>query len=164
MATAFSRANLTETSEGIEFRPSTSAFLFKSGAGWMIIAVTILTIGYAGIVTIPFIGIKWLSNKMTHFSLEGNRLFMRRGILIRSEEEIELYRIKDVKANFSIIQQIFGNGDISIISSDATGSRTGTRATFNISNVANARELREEVRSRVEVARKRLGVREFDVA
>ena len=46
---------------------------------------------------------------------------MRRGILMRSEEEIELYRIKDIKVHFSLVQQFFGNGDLSVISSDATG-------------------------------------------
>ena len=158
MATNAIRAMASETRHLIEFRPSIKAFLFKSFTGWMVLLFSILLWG----IPLIFVAITALGYRMTHFELSGDRLFMRRGILSRSEEEIELYRIKDVKADFSIVQQLFGVGNIQIISSDATGLSNGRRATFRANNVPDARLIREELRERVEHARKVKGVREFD--
>lgn len=144
------------TTKKIAFRSSTKAFLLKSGTGWFAIALTVLTMGMAALFVAPLLLFKWISNTTSHYWLEGDRLFMRRGILIRKEEEIELYRIKDVKVTFSVIQQMFDNGDIAVISSDLTDN-------FKLPNVNNAREIREEIRNRVETARSKRGVREFDV-
>lgn len=159
MATNAIRTMARESHHVIEFRPSISAFLFKSFTGWLVILLSIILWG----VPLIFVAITALSYRMTHFELSGDRLFMRRGILSRSEEEIELYRIKDVKADFSIIQQHFGVGNIQIVSSDATGFSNGRRATFRANNVQDARQIREELRERVERARRAKGVREFDM-
>jgi uncharacterized membrane protein YdbT with pleckstrin-like domain len=157
--------NLRERSlDAIEFRSSTKAFLFQSGTGWLLILVTLASMGMAAIFTVPFVVSKWLGNRTSRFWLEGDRLFMRRGILMRSEEEIELYRIKDIKASFSVIQQLFGNGDIQLLTSDATGRGAATWKSFAVADVRQARDIREELRSRVEAARIRKGVREYDVA
>lgn len=150
--------------QDISFRPSTRAFLLKSGVGWMLIAVTVLSMGFAAIATVPLVAILWLRNITTRFELEGDRLRMRRGIIMRDEDEVELYRVKDIKARFSIIQQFFDNGDLAILSSDATGNRAGRLNAINISNVEKAREIREELRSRVEASRRSVGVREYDLA
>lgn len=162
MATNAIRAMARESHHVIEFRPSISAFLFKSFTGWItLLAVLLLVIPFFGLPLI-FLGWKALDYRMTHFELSGDRLFMRRGVLSRSEEEIELYRIKDVKADFSIVQQFFGVGNVQIISSDATGLGNGRRSIFRANNVLDARQIREELRERVEQARKVKGVREFD--
>ncbi|HWL06388.1 MAG TPA: hypothetical protein VNQ99_15880 [Xanthobacteraceae bacterium] len=83
---------------------------------------------------------------------------------MEENQGVTSYRIKDIKVHFSLVQQFFGNGDLSVISSDATGIGEGRRTTFQINNVEDARSLREELRSRVEAARRRVGVREYDVA
>jgi uncharacterized membrane protein YdbT with pleckstrin-like domain len=147
----------------IEFRSSTLAFMLKSGWGWLLIAVTVFTFGYAALLTLPILACIALRNMTAKYWLEGERLFMRRGIFFRSEEEIELYRIKDVKANFSIIQQMFGNGDLAIVSTDTADIGTSKRAYFVIRNVVDARSIRETLRNRVEAVRKKRGVREFDI-
>lgn len=162
-ATALSAPRATSI-DSIEFRPSTRAFLLKSGTGWLLIAATLGSMGMAAVVTVPLLVIKYLTNVTTRFALEGDRLHMRRGIFIRAEEEIELYRIKDIRASFSLIQQWFGNGTLAVLSSDATGAISGRLTSFSIANVEGAREIREELRSRVEAARRRAGVREYDVA
>lgn len=164
MASAALETTHFDPSGSIDFRSSTRAFLLKSGTGWFLIAALIASLGWAAVIILPMLAIKALTNRTNHYSLEGDRLFMRRGILIRSEEEIELYRIKDIKATFSVIQQMFGNGNIEILSSDETDSTAGRRMSFAIGNVKDARNIREELRSRVEAARKLRGVREYDVA
>ena len=72
--------------------------------------------------------------------------------------------MKDIKATFSLIQQMFDNGNLEIISSDATGAGSGTRKSFVINNVIGARAIREGLRRRVAAARKGQGVREYDLS
>lgn len=164
----------------IEFRSSTFAWLFQSGTGWMILAVALALLAggiYAGygwqtgavlaVVLGAWIGWNAIENRASLFWIDDQRLFMRRGILMRSEEEIELYRIKDVKVEFSIIQQMFDNGTICISSSDSTGRTASAaphpRTMIEVTNVRDARAIRAELRDRVEGIRQRRGVREFDI-
>ncbi|MCW2369349.1 PH domain-containing protein [Sphingobium sp. B11D3D] len=148
-----------QTEHVIGFRPTMSAFLLKSFKGWLTLAGSILLLG------IPFIavGVVALRYRMTWYELSGERLFIRQGILARTEEEIELYRIKDVRADFSIIQQMFDVGNLQIISSDLTGEGGDQRTALRISNLENARHIRTELRNRVERARRIKGVREIDM-
>ncbi len=164
----------------IEFRSSTFAWLFQSGTGWILLAfaVAIIVAGsYAGywwqtsavLAVVLGVYIAWthIENRTSLFWIDDQRLFMRRGILMRSEEEIELYRIKDVKGSFSIIQQMFDNGTIQISSSESTGTLRSaaphSRATIEVTNVRDARAIRAELRDRVEAIRQKRGVREFDI-
>lgn len=164
----------------IEFRSSTLAFLLQSGTGWMILAGALAVLGggiYAGygwqtaavlaVVLGAYIGWTYVENRTSLFWIDDQRLFMRRGILMRSEEEIELYRIKDVKVAFSIIQQMFDNGTIQISSSDSSGSLASAaphpRTMIEVTNVRDARAIRAELRDRVEAIRQKRGVREFDI-
>jgi len=164
----------------IEFRSSTFAWLFQSGSGWIILALAAAVIAggwYAGygwqtlavlaVVLGSFVGWTHIENRTCLFWIDDQRLFMRRGILMRSEEEIELYRIKDVKVSFSLIQQMFDNGTIQITSSDASGTLKAVaptgRTLILITNVRDARAIRAEIRDRVEAIRQKRGVREFDI-
>jgi uncharacterized membrane protein YdbT with pleckstrin-like domain len=87
------------------------------------------------------------------------RLIIRRGIVAKSVDEIELYRIKDVRINFSIINQMAGIGTISIASSDET-TRAGDLV---IRDVERAQARREELRRLVDIARQKRRVREVDM-
>lgn len=164
----------------IEFRSSTFAWLFQSGSGWMVLALAVVIMaggsytGYwwqtlivLGVVLAAYIGWTYVENRTSLFWIDDQRLFMRRGILMRSEEEIELYRIKDVKVSFSIIQQMFDNGTIQISSSDSSGSLASPaphpRTMIIITNVRDARAIRAELRDRVEAIRQKRGVRELDI-
>lgn len=164
----------------IEFRSSTFAFLLQSGTGWLILAGALAILGggiYAGygwqtaavlaVVLGAYIAWTHIENRTSLFWIDDQRLFMRRGILMRSEEEIELYRIKDVKVSFSIIQQMFDNGTIQISSSDSSGRLASAaphpRTMIEVTNVRDARAIRAELRDRVEAIRQRRGVRELDI-
>ena len=151
----------TPKDELIEFKPSFSNFLFKSGTGWLLLVLSLFTFGLS-LIPIAITALRYMTER---YMLDGERLHISRGIIFRSEEEIELYRVKDVKATFSVIQQMFGNGSIVITSSDATGVSMGAsrRAVFRIPNVTDARELREHMRGAVEEIRTRKEVRELDM-
>jgi uncharacterized membrane protein YdbT with pleckstrin-like domain len=153
----------TNYADEIEFRPSATAFFLKSGFGWLLIAATIASAGLLAFVTLPLALLVAIRYKTTKFSLTADRLFLRSGIIFCTEEEIELYRVKDARANFSVIQQMFGNGDLVISSSDGAGFGDGKRAVISVPNVPQVRAIREELRNRVEATRSKRGVREIDL-
>ena len=56
----------------------------------------------------------------TRYSLSEDRLFVSVGFLNIKDDEILLYRVRDIDTERTIWQRIFGVGTISIVSSDKT--------------------------------------------
>jgi uncharacterized membrane protein YdbT with pleckstrin-like domain len=102
---------------------------------------------------------RWFQNLASKYEVTEERLIIRRGLVAKSVDEIELYRIKDVRINFSVINQIAGIGTISIASSDET-TRGGDLV---IRDVERAQARREDLRRLVDAARQKRRVREFDM-
>ena len=102
---------------------------------------------------------KWLENMAARFDICEDRLVVRRGIIMKSLDEIELYRVKDIRLDFSLLNQMVGIGTISVTSSDET-----TRGTpLSLRHVERAAERRERLRDLVEAAREKRRVREIDM-
>jgi hypothetical protein len=80
-------------------------------------------------------------------------------ILFKTIDEIELYRIKDVRLGYSLLNQMADIGTIILTSSD----RTTAGGEFTLRNIPMARDRREGLRKLVDRARQRRGVRELDV-
>jgi len=93
------------------------------------------------------------------YEITDQRLIVKRGLVMKSIDEIELYRIKDVRVDFSVINQIADIGTITITSSD----RTTQNMQFVLRDIPAARERREGIRKLVDRARRQRGVRELDV-
>jgi uncharacterized membrane protein YdbT with pleckstrin-like domain len=103
---------------------------------------------------------KWLETLAARFDICADRLIVRRGIFVKSVDEIELYRVKDIRLDFSLINQMAGIGTITITSSDET-----TRAEpLAMRQVERAAERRERLRDLVDQARQKRRVREVDMA
>jgi uncharacterized membrane protein YdbT with pleckstrin-like domain len=155
------------------YRPSTLGWLKGTLAGWgtvllfiagIVLAVmSVADLGmYWLILSVVAVGLfawRWFENLASKFTVTEERLIIRRGIIAKSVDEIELYRIKDVRINFSIINQIAGIGTIGIASSDET-TRSGD---LIIRDVERAQARREELRRLVDAARQRRRVREVDM-
>ncbi|HEX4693317.1 PH domain-containing protein [Sphingomonas sp.] len=152
------------------FRSSTLGWLKGTLAGWG--TVLLVPIGVVGaLVTgtwwpllfvalaLVIVAVKWLGNLATTYEVTEDRLILHRGVLNKSIDEIELYRIKDIRIDFSLINQWAGIGTITIQSSDET---TGGKP-FAIANIEHARERREKLRDLVNAARQARGVRELDM-
>ena len=152
------------------FRSSTLGWLRGTLAGWgTLLLVPIVAVG--ALVTgsyypLAFIAlaaaialVKWFQNLATTFEVTEDRLILHRGVFNKSIDEIELYRIKDIRIDFSLINQMAGVGTISLMSSDET-TRTGELV---MRQVPQAARRREELRSLVDAARRQRGVREFDM-
>jgi uncharacterized membrane protein YdbT with pleckstrin-like domain len=152
------------------FRPSTLGWLRGTLAGWgtLVLAVAgiVVTLMGYGIywlgltaVALAIIIWKWLENMASKYEVTEERLIVRRGIVSKSIDEIELYRIKDVRIDFSIINQLAGIGRITISSSDET-TRDGDLV---LSSIERAQERRETLRRLVDTARQKRRVREIDM-
>ena len=152
------------------FRSSTWGWLRGTLAGWG--TLLLVPVGAVGaLVTgtlwplafiaaaIVVIAIVWIRNMATRYDVTEDRLILHRGILNKSIDDIELYRVKDIRVGFSLINQWAGIGTITLISSDET---TGSRP-FVIDHIERARERRERLRDLVNAARRARGVREFDM-
>jgi uncharacterized membrane protein YdbT with pleckstrin-like domain len=135
------------------FRSSTWGWLRGTLAGWATLALCLVGVGLIIVL------IKWVENLGTTYEISEDRLILRKGIFVKSIDEVELYRVKDVRLDFTLIAQWANIGTITVTSSDET-----TRdAPLVIRDVDNANERREALRRLVEAARQKRRVRELDV-
>lgn len=111
-------------------------------------------------VALAIVAVKWVQNMAATFQVTPERVIVRRGILFKSVDEIELYRVKDVRLDFTLINQLAGIGNITIASSDET-TRGGELV---LPYVERAQGRREQLRRLVDTARQQRRVREIDMA
>ena len=157
------------------FRSSTLGWLKGTLAGWGTLLLIPVGIGLAlvdtglGLGLLPLLlvalslGIilfKWVQNLAATYVYTDERLIVRRGILFKSVDEVELYRIKDCRIDFTLINQWADIGTIRVSSSDET-TRGGDLV---LRHIERARERREHLRRLVDTARQKRQVREIDMA
>ena len=154
------------------FRSSTWGWLRGTLAGWATIAMGIAGLALTAIgewdrwpILLTLLALltvlwKWLESMATRYDLLQDRLVVRRGIIMKSLDEVELYRVKDIRLDFSLINQIAGIGTVTVTSSDET-----TRsAPLILRHIEDAQRRREELRLLVDRARQQRRVREIDLA
>lgn len=153
-----------------QFRTSTGRWLYGSAAG-----LGTVLLGIAGIallvatseplfailsgVALVIVLVRWLQGLSTLYRITDQRLIVSHGLIMKTVDEIELYRIKDVRLDFSLLGQMADIGTITLTSTDRTTGDTQ----FVLGDVPHARDRREGLRGLVERARQRRGVREIDV-
>jgi uncharacterized membrane protein YdbT with pleckstrin-like domain len=154
------------------FRSSTWGWLRGTLAGWGTIALVpagilltapgtwdrwpLLISGLAFLI----VAWKWLENMAARYDVCEDRLIVRRGILVKSLDEVELYRVKDIRLDFTLINQMAGIGTITVASSD----ETTRREPLVMPQIEAAAERREKLRDLVDKARQKRRVREIDMA
>lgn len=89
----------------------------------------------------------------TRYRLSEDRVFCEKGFLNIHEEEVLLYRVRDLELRMSLGQRIFGVGTVCVHSSDKTNSH------LELKNVKHPREVKELVYQNVEAAKERRGLR-----
>lgn len=136
------------------FRSSTWGWLRGTLLGWLTLALCLVGVGFLIIL------VQWIRNLDVTCELTEDRLILRKGIFVKSIDEIELYRVKDVRMDFTLINQWAGIGTISIDSSDET-TRQGALV---MPHIERAADRREELRRLVDTARQKRRVRELDVS
>ena len=135
------------------FRSSTWGWLRGTLLGWLTLLACLIGIGFLIILW------KWIANLAISYEITDDRLILRKGIFVKSIDEIELYRVKDIRIDFTLINQWAGIGTIGITSSDET-TRDGPLV---IRDVENAVSRREKLRQLVDAARQKRRVREIDL-
>ena len=86
----------------------------------------------------------------TKYSLSGGeapRIFRETGLFSLKEEEVLLYRVRDITLTRSFFQRIFGVGTVSLHSSDKT------TPTLDLVNISKSKDVKELIFSKVEQAK-----------
>ena len=83
----------------------------------------------------------------TKYSLEEDRLFIETGFFNSVENEVRLYRIMDLQLSRTLGQKMFGLGTIKVKSADKT------LGDFDIKNIKNSKEVKEQLSKLVEEMR-----------
>lgn len=91
----------------------------------------------------------------TRYALSEDRLFLSVGFFSIKDEEILLYRIRDISTSRSLWQRMFGVGSITVVSSDKTAP---TLLLKNVKNPLDVKELLHQQVEKVKIQRRiRLG-------
>ena len=83
----------------------------------------------------------------TQYRLSEDRLFCETGLLNTQEDEVLLYRVRDLELNISLGQRIFGVGSVMVHSSDQSIPH------LELKNVKQPREVKELIHRSVEEAK-----------
>ena len=80
----------------------------------------------------------------TRYSLSEDRLFISEGFLTIRDDEILLYRVRDIDTSRTLWQRIFGVGTVNVISSDRT------MPTLVLKNIKDPLMVKELIHKQVE--------------
>lgn len=111
-----------------------SASLYRSRADLAIYAPYVLAFLIIAIFAYGF-----LVATTTNYVCTSERLIIRKGLVIRSEDEIELYRVIDIVQSSNILQMLLAVGSVTIKNTDQTG-------TITMPSIAKASEVRNLIR------------------
>lgn len=89
----------------------------------------------------------------TRYALSEDRLFLSVGFWNIKDEEILLYRIRDISSNRTLWQRLFGVGTVTVTSSDKT------TPTLILKNIKNPIDVKELLHQQVEEMKTRRRVR-----
>ena len=109
------------------------------------------------LVPLVIAGWKWLVVAHTRYELTTQRLRTRRGVFNKHLDELELYRVRDYKLEQPFFLRLFGLATVVLQTSDKSNPVLILKA------IPRGEQLREQMRTYVEEARQRRGVREIDM-
>lgn len=89
----------------------------------------------------------------TRYALSEDRLFLSVGFLNIKDDELLLYRVRDITTRRTLGQRIFGVGTVTVVSSDKT------QPTQVLKNIKNPMAVKELIHSQVEAMKLQRRVR-----
>jgi uncharacterized membrane protein YdbT with pleckstrin-like domain len=89
----------------------------------------------------------------TRYGLSEDRLFLSTGFLSIKDDEVLLYRIRDITTTRNLWQRLFGVGTVTVVSSDKT------MPTLVLKNIKNPVAVKEMLHEQVEEMKLRRRVR-----
>jgi len=134
--------------------------LFLAGGIWLTMRLESYIPLYIGMglaaVIVAWALFHWLQTRCYKYELTDERLQMQHGVLSRHTEELELYRVHDLKLEEPFWIRLFGLAHIVLYTSDQTAE------TLRIESIRNAAEIRDKIRDRVEQTRQDKNVRTIE--
>lgn len=80
----------------------------------------------------------------TRYRMSEDRLFLSTGFFTTRDDEVLLYRVRDISLTITLWQRIFGVGTVTIFSSDKT------MPTLVLKNIKQPRMIKEKIHQQVE--------------
>ena len=108
------------------------------------------------LLPIPFAIWKWLETRNTVYALTDQRLKFTRGVLSKTTEDLELYRVRDTKFQQNVWERMLGLGEIQLFTTDETTT------VVSLPYIRDAEGVREKIRALVEARRDAKRVRYLD--
>ena len=97
----------------------------------------------------------------TRYALSEDRLFLKRGVINVKQDEIVLYRVRDLRVSVSLWQRLFSVGTVTVISTDKSIPELTLK---NIRQPNEVKELIHEYVEKMKIARRmRVGEMSMDV-
>ena len=93
----------------------------------------------------------------TRYRLSEDRLFCEKGFLNIKQDEVLLYRVRDLQLTMSLGQRIFGVGTICVVSSDKSVPH------LDLVNVKDPRNVKELIHRSVEAAKDTRRMRAMEI-
>jgi len=108
------------------------------------------------LIPIPWAVWKWLETRNTVYTLTDQRLKFTRGVLTKTTEDLELYRVRDTKFQQNLWERMLGLGEIQLFTTDETTT------VVSLPYIRDAEGVREKMRALVEARRDAKRVRYLD--
>ena len=99
---------------------------------------------------------RYLVVRTWNIEITDQRIIEQKGVFSRTTDEIELYRVKDLRLEEPFLLRLVGLSNIQLTTSDHT------HRIYRIPALHNGQELREQLRVAVDVRRDKKGVTERD--
>lgn len=107
-------------------------------------------------IVMLWLAYKWLRIKTTRYELTTQRLRLREGILAKTTDELELYRVRDWTLHEPLLFRILKLGTLTLLTTDQT------TPSITLPALPDAHHVREQLRTNVEIMRTKKKVREID--
>jgi uncharacterized membrane protein YdbT with pleckstrin-like domain len=98
----------------------------------------------------------WIKVHSHHYEITNERLKETDGVLSKTTDELELFRVKDISFVQPFFLRMFGCGNIILDTSDRSTQ------TVVIYAIKDAKPVMDLLRKNVQIMRVKKGVREFD--
>ncbi len=97
----------------------------------------------------------------TRYALSEDRLFLKRGFMNVRQDEVVLYRVRDLRVSQSLWQRIFGVGTVTVVSTDKSIPELVLK---NIRQPNEVKELIHEYVEKMKIERRmRVGEMSMDI-
>jgi uncharacterized membrane protein YdbT with pleckstrin-like domain len=136
---------MAETNERVEWTGTPSQW---QNLGWFLSCLLL--------IPIPWAIWKWLETRNTVYTLTDQRLKFTRGVLSKTTEDLELYRVRDTKFQQDVWERLLGLGEIQLFTTDETTT------VVSLPYIRDAEGVREKIRGLVEARRDAKRVRYLD--